>query len=64
MGKAGLSTRHGNIIQSNGQQQYIVLDWLSATPYALQDFKVLYKCCIIIIIIIGEGFTSHSMQNR
>ena len=25
-----------------------------APPYPLQDFKVLYKCCIIIIIILNS----------
>jgi len=27
----------------------------SAPPYPLQDFKALYKCCIIIIIIARDG---------
>jgi len=35
-----------------------------APPYPLQDFKALYKCCIIIIIIIRQTYRQTNRQRN
>jgi len=32
---------------------------LKAPPYPLQDFKALYKCCIIILLLLNQNVMSH-----